>query len=167
MGLPLACLALAGCSAASSLVCADARAERGEAGASVAVEDVEGPTGATATVTDWRIEPHPQTPDEGDLLHFEYEVTGFEGTRLHLDVCAVDADRTALVCVTVMTETAWEQTEGVYTGDEWLFPEDLGRVADVLIVPNDVTDDRAMCDQDAKDGGGTHPPEGPVPGERL
>ncbi len=72
--LALVILALSGC---SSWVCTDTTAERGKAGVRVQVVDTDGqPLRVTAEVVDWRLEPHPQTPSEGDLVFFHYRFDG-------------------------------------------------------------------------------------------
>ncbi|MFE2290297.1 hypothetical protein [Streptomyces sp. NPDC059452] len=41
------------------------------------------------------------------------------------------------------------------------------QVAEVLLIPNDQSYDRRTCEQDMKDGGGTHPPEPVGLGDQL
>ncbi|MFI1930266.1 hypothetical protein [Streptomyces sp. NPDC020330] len=161
--------ALSGCS--SVWGCTDTRAQRGEAGVRVQVEDTSGqPLGVTAEVFDWRLEPHPQVPSEGDRVHFHYRyegvsVGGISGPAV--DVCAVDEARVALGCRTVHSSGSRLESDGALTGDEWLAVEDPEQVAEVLLIPNDQSHEPRSCEQDMKDGGGTHPPETPRRGDRL
>ena len=89
-GSMLAMLSLSGCGLLWS--CTDTTAERGEAGVRVDIVDTEErPVGVTAEVTGWRREPHPQVPQEGNQIHFDFR---FEGDTLGsdpaVDACAVD-----------------------------------------------------------------------------
>ncbi|MFE5854760.1 hypothetical protein ACFQ61_16330 [Streptomyces sp. NPDC056500] len=168
-GAPLALvfLALSGCS--SSWVCTDTTAERGEAGARVQVEDTDGRSlGVTAEVVDWRLEPHPQVPSEGDRVHFHFRFDrADEITDPAVDACAVDKERVALGCQTVFSSEAFGQ-DGDLTGDGWLAVEHPEQVAAVLLIPNDQSShDRRTCEQDLKDGGGRHPPEPATVGDEL
>ncbi|MEU0100872.1 hypothetical protein [Streptomyces sp. NPDC006267] len=168
-GLPslLVVLALSGRSALWS--CTDTTAERGEAGVRVRVENTSGQSlGVTAEVVDWRLETHPQVPSEGNKLHFHYRFDGVEGTfGPAVDACAVDRERVALGCATVYSSQARPAPDGSFTGDDWFTLEHPERVAEVLLIPNDQSYDRRTCEQDVKDGGGTHPPDTPRPGEPL
>ncbi|MFD8305088.1 hypothetical protein ACFV29_22505 [Streptomyces sp. NPDC059690] len=168
-GAPLALviLALSGCS--SHWGCADTTAERGEAGVRVRVEDTSGqPLGVTAEVVDWRLEPHPQVPSEGDQVHFHYRFDGAgETSGPAVDACAVDKERVALGCRTVSSSEAWSKPDGSLTGDDWLAVEHPEQVAGVLMIPNDRSYDRRTCEQDIKDGGGTHPPKPAGRGDQL
>ncbi|WP_129844246.1 hypothetical protein [Streptomyces sp. RFCAC02] len=159
--------ALSGCS--FPLGCTDTTAERGEAGVSVQVEDTYGQRlGVTAEVVDWRLEPHPQVPAEGDRIHFHYRFDGAdEMNGPAVDACAVDEQRVALGCLTVYSDMAWPEPDGTRTGDEWLSVERPERVARVLLIPNDQSYDPRYCEQDLKDGGGTHPPEPAEAGDQL
>uniref|UniRef100_A0AAU2VGV6 Lipoprotein n=1 Tax=Streptomyces sp. NBC_00003 TaxID=2903608 RepID=A0AAU2VGV6_9ACTN len=160
-------LALSGCS--SPWGCTDTTAERGEAGAKVEVEDISGqPLGVTAEVVDWRLEPHPQVPAEGDRVHFHYLFDGAdERSGPRVDACAVDKDRVALGCQTVYSSEAWREPDGALTGDDWLVVEHPEQVAGVLFIPNDRSYGRRTCEQDIKDGGGTHPPGPAGMGDQL
>ncbi|MFE0700014.1 hypothetical protein [Streptomyces sp. NPDC058872] len=163
----LGVLALSGCS--SPWGCTDTRAERGEAGVRVQVEDVSGrPLGITAEVVDWRLEPHPQVPAEGDEVHFRYRFDGAD--EVHgpaVDACAVDGARVALGCRTLHSSAARPERDGVLTGDDWLAVEHPEQVVEVLLIPNDQSYRRRTCEQDVKDGGGTHPPQPAGRGDRL
>lgn len=167
-GVPaaLVILALSGCSFPWG--CADTTAERGEAGVRVQVEDTYGqPLGVTAEVVDWRLEPHPQVPAEGDRVHFRFRFDGADGAADPVvDTCAVDKERVALGCQSISASQAFGPN-GDPTGDDWLAVEHPERVAGVLVIPNDQSYDRRTCDQDIKDGGGPHPPEPPRIGDRL
>ncbi|MFE0628252.1 hypothetical protein ACFW3D_14935 [Streptomyces sp. NPDC058864] len=167
-GVPtaLVILALSGCSFPWG--CTDTTAERGEAGVRVQVEDTYGqPLGVTAEVVDWRLEPHPQVPAEGDRVHFRFRFDGADGAAGPVvDACAVDKERVALGCQSISASQAFGPN-GDPTGDDWLAVEHPERVAGVLVIPNDQSYDRRTCDQDIKDGGGPHPPEPPRIGDRL
>ncbi|WP_030265251.1 hypothetical protein [Streptomyces violens] len=164
--LALAILALSGCS--SPWGCTDTTAERGEAGVRVQVEDTSGRSlGVTAEVVDWRLEPHPQVPSEGDKVYFHYRFGGAdEISGPAVDACAVDRERVALGCKTVYSSEAFGP-DGDLTGDDWLTVEHPEQVAGVLLIPNDQSYDRRTCEQDSKDGGGTHPPEPAGVGDQL
>ncbi|NYE44510.1 hypothetical protein HEB29_005521 [Streptomyces fulvorobeus] len=159
-------LALSGCS--SLWQCTDTTAERGEAGVRVQVEDTSGqPLGVIAEVVDWRLEPHPQVPSEGDRVHFDYRFDGAdEVSGPAVDACAVDKERVALGCRTVHSSEA-SGSDGALTGDGWLAVEHPDQVAGVLLIPNDQSYDGPTCETDMKDGGGTHPPAPPSTGDRL
>ncbi|WP_309054905.1 hypothetical protein [Streptomyces sp.] len=159
-------LALSGC---SSWGCADTTAERGEAGVSVRVENTYGQrSGVSAEVVDWGLRPHPQLPSEGDQVHFTYRFDGAdEYSGPAVDACAVDEKRVALGCRTVHASAARARPDGALTGDDWLTVEHPGQVAAVLLIPNDRSYDRPTCDQDVKDGGGTHPPAPAGTGDQL
>ncbi|MFB7592294.1 hypothetical protein [Streptomyces sp. NPDC056169] len=158
-------LALTGC---SSLLCTDTTAARGEAGVRVQVEDTSGrPLGVTAEVVDWRLEPHPQVPSQGDRVHFHYRFDGAdERSGPAVDACAVDKDRVALGCQTVYSSQAFGP-DGALTGDDWLSVEHPEQVAGVLLIPNDQSYVGRSCEQDIKDGGGPHPPEPAGRGDQL
>ncbi|MGW2639850.1 hypothetical protein [Streptomyces sp. NPDC001348] len=162
----LVILALAGCS--SHWGCTDTRAERGEAGVRVQVVDPSGrPTGVTAEVVDWRLEPHPQVPAGGDQVHFHYRFNGAdEDNGPAVDACAVNKERVALICKTVYSSEAFGPGGG-HTGDDWLAAGHPEQVAGVLVIPNDQSYDRPTCEQDIKDGGGVHPPEPAAVGDQL
>ncbi|GEB61273.1 hypothetical protein [Streptomyces gardneri] len=163
--LALVTLALSGC---SSLLCTDSTAERGEAGVRVQVENSYGQLlGVTAEVVDWRLEPHPQVPSEGDRVHFRYRfVAADERSGPAVDACAVDKERKALGCQTVYSSQAFGP-DGPLSGDDWLAVEHPEQVAGVLFIPNDQSYDGRTCEADIKDGGGTHPPETPSRGDQL
>ncbi|WP_329013812.1 hypothetical protein [Streptomyces sp. NBC_00690] len=168
-GAPLALvlLALSGCS--SSWGCTDTTAERGEAGVRVQVEDTDGrPLGVSAEVFDWRLEPHPQVPSEGDRVHFHFRFDRADQIPdPAVDACAVDKERVALGCKTVYWSEAFGR-EGDLLGDGWLAVEHPEQVAAVLLIPNDQSShDRRTCEQDLKDGGGPHPPEPASVGDEL
>jgi hypothetical protein len=129
--LTLVILALSGCS--SHWSCTDTTAERGEAGVRVQVEDTSGrPLGVTTEVVDWRLEPHPQVPSEGDKVHFRYRFDGAgEMAGPAVDACAVDEERVALGCQTVYSSDAFGPG-GDHTGDGWLAVEHPEQVAGVL-----------------------------------
>ncbi|MFE2582050.1 hypothetical protein [Streptomyces sp. NPDC059378] len=164
--LVLAVLALSGCS--SHWGCTDTTAERGKAAVRVQIEDVyERPVGVTAEVVDWRLEPHPQVPSEGDQVHFHFRFHGAdESSDPGVDACAVDKKRMALGCRTVYSSEAFGPG-GDPTGDEWLAVDHPERVAGVLLIPNDQSYDRRTCEQDTKDGGGPHPPKPASRGDLL
>ncbi|MGW7612421.1 hypothetical protein ACWGKW_35225 [Streptomyces sp. NPDC054766] len=159
-------LALSGCS--SHWGCTDTTAKRGEAGVRVQVEDTSGrPLGVTAEVVDWRLEPHPQVPSEGDQVHFHYRFDGAdENSGPAADACAVDKERVALGCLTVDSSQAFGP-DGDLTGDDWLAIEHPEQVAGVLLIPNDQSYDGRTCEQDTKDGGGPHPPKPASLGDQL
>ncbi len=167
-GAPLALviLALSGCSSAWG--CTDTTAERGEAGVRVQVEDTSGRLlGVTAEVVDWRLEPHPQVPSDGDQVHYRYRFDGADEMSLPaVDACAVDEERVALGCQTVYSAEAIGPV-GDLTGDDWLAVEHPEQVAEVLLIPNDQSYDGRTCEQDVKDGGGPHPPEPAGVGDQL
>ncbi|MFG3349113.1 hypothetical protein ACGF1Z_29150 [Streptomyces sp. NPDC048018] len=162
----LVILALSGCSA--SWGCTDTTAERGEAGVRVRVVDPSGrPTGVTAEVAGWSLEPHPQVPAQGDQVHFRYRFDGSDGSSAPaVDVCAVDEERVALMCQTLASSEAFGP-RGALTGDGWLSVAQPARVAGVLLLPNDLSYGRRTCEQDLKDGGGIHPPAPAGVGDRL
>ncbi|MBT3151322.1 hypothetical protein HTV45_10580 [Streptomyces sp. CHD11] len=164
--LVLVLLALSGCS--HPWGCTDTTAERGEAGVRVQVEDLYGqPLGVTAEVVGWRIEPHPQVPDEGDKVHVHYRFDGADGSRgPAVDACAVDKERVALNCQTVHSSQGFP-SDGDLTADNWFDVEHPEQVTEVLLIPNDQSYDRRTCDQDMKDGGGPHPPEPAFAGDQL
>ncbi|MFE9127346.1 hypothetical protein ACFYOF_18335 [Streptomyces sp. NPDC007148] len=164
--LALVILALSGC---SSWVCTDTTAERGKAGVRVQVVDTDGqPLRVTAEVVDWRLEPHPQTPSEGDLVFFHYRFDGASKiSGPAVDACAVDKERVALGCQTVYSSQGWPRPDGAITGENWFGVEDPEQVAEVLLIPNDQSYDRRICETDIKDGGGIHPPEQPSRGDQL
>ncbi|MFJ8189442.1 hypothetical protein ACIQ8D_06575 [Streptomyces sp. NPDC096094] len=164
--LALVIFALSGC---SSMGCTDTTAERGKAGARVhVVNTYEQPLGVTAAVVDWRLEPHPQEPTEGDRVHFRFRFEGAdEYTGAAVDACAVDKERVALGCQTIYSNQAFGPADDPLTGDEWLAVEHPEQVAGVLLIPNDQSYDRRTCEVDLKDGGGIHPPEPPSRGDQL
>ncbi len=164
--LALATLALSGC---SPWGCTDTTAERGEAGARVEIVNTNGqPLGVTAVVVDWRLEPHPQAPSEGDRVHFRFRFDGpEEDSGTAVDACAVDKERVALGCQTVYSYQAFGPADDPLTGDDWLAVEHPEQVAGVLFIPNDQSYDRPTCETDIKDGGGMHPPEPPTRGDQL
>lgn len=164
--LALVILALSGC---SSWVCTDTTAERGNAGARVQVVDTDGqPLGVTAAVVDWRLEPHPQVPSEGDRVHFRFRFDGAdEYSDPAVDACAVDKERVALGCQTVYSSQAFGPADDPLTGDDWLAVEHPEQVTGVLLIPNDQSYDRRTCEVDIKDGGGMHPPGPPSRGDQL
>lgn len=160
-------LALSGCSALWH--CTDTRAERGEAGVRVQVEDTSGqPLGVTAEVVGWRLKTHPQVPFEGDRVNFHYRFDGADETSAPaVDACAVDRERVALGCLTVYPSQARLGQDDALTGDDWLTLEHPEQVAEVLLIPNDQSYNGPTCERDLKDGGGTHPPESPGAGDQL
>ncbi|QXE37523.1 hypothetical protein KQY30_28160 [Streptomyces sp. GMY02] len=168
-GAPLALviLALSGCSFPWG--CTDTTAERGEAGVRVQVEDTSGQLlGVTAEIVEWRLQPHPQVPSEGDRVHFRYRFDGADDiSGPGVDACAVDQERVALGCQTVYSSGARPGPDGAVTGDEWLAVEHPEQVAGVLLIPNDQSYDRRTCEVDIKDGGGTHPPKPAGVGDQL
>ncbi len=132
----LVMLALSGC---SSWGCTDTTARRGEAGVGVRVVDTAGkPLGVTAVVVDWRLEPHPQVPSEGDQVHFRFRFDGAdEYSDPAVDACAVDEERVVLGCRTVSSSQAFGPADDPRTGDGWLAVEHPEQVAAVLFIPND------------------------------
>ncbi|MFJ8869962.1 hypothetical protein ACIRD6_29885 [Streptomyces sp. NPDC102473] len=163
----LVILALSGCS--SLWPCTDTTAERGEAGVRVQVVDTDGQRlGVTAQVVDWRLEPHPQVPAEGDRVHFRFRFDGAdERSGPVVDACAVDEERMALMCQAIHSSQVLGPGRDL-TGDSWLDVEHPEHVAEVLLIPNDQSyAGGATCDTDIKDGGGTHPPESPGAGDQL
>ncbi|MER7828497.1 hypothetical protein ABTX85_38895 [Streptomyces sp. NPDC096097] len=167
--LVLVGFALTGCSAVWG--CTDRMAERAEAGASVQVVDTsERSLGVTAKVVEWRLEPHPQTPRERNLAHFHYRFDGVAEGAMGpaVQACAVDERRVALMCRTIYSSDAWSKPDGTRTGDDWLAVEHPELVAGVLLIPNDQSAEGGRsCAQDAKDGGGVHPPETASVGDQL
>ncbi|WP_193776050.1 hypothetical protein [Streptomyces sp. E2N166] len=163
--LALVILALSGC---ASWGCTDTTAERGRAGVRVQVLDTDGePLGVTAAVVDWRLEPHPQVPSEGDRVHFRFRFSGADAySDPAVDACAVDKERVALGCQTVYSSQAFRPADDL-TGDDWLAVEHPEQVAGVLLIPNDQSYDGRTCEEDIKDGGGMHPPEPPMRGDQL
>ncbi|MEW1828881.1 hypothetical protein [Streptomyces sp. NPDC088196] len=162
-------MVLAGGGCSSTWGCSDTTAKRGVAGVRVRVEDVDGKVlrGVTAEVVDWRLEPHPQRPYGGDVVHFHYRFGGVEEwSDPALDVCAVDKKRVALGCQTVYSSGAFGPN-GSSTGDDWLTVEHPAQVAGVLLIPNDQSYQGRTCEQDVKDGGGPHPPAAAVSGDQL
>ncbi|WP_439943749.1 hypothetical protein [Streptomyces sp. BBFR115] len=170
-GAPSALVILALSSCASPWGCTDTTAERGEAGARVQVVDTsEQSIGVTVEVVDWRLEPHPQVPAEGDKVHFHYRFDGASeasGPGPAVDACAVDKGRVALGCQTIYSSEARLEPDGALTGDEYLTVERPEQVVGVLLIPNDQSYDRRTCAQDIKDGGGPHPPKPAGVGDRL
>ncbi|MEF9904131.1 hypothetical protein [Streptomyces sp. P9-A2] len=168
-GAPLALviLSLSGCSFLWS--CTDTTAERGEACVRVQIEGTYGQSlGVTAEVVDWSLEPHPQVPSEGDLVHFRFRFDGAdEYSDPAVDACAVDKERVALGCQTVYSSQAFGPAADPLTGDDWLAVEHPEQVAGVLFIPNDQSYDRRTCAEDIKDGGGEHPPEPAGRGDQL
>ncbi|MGI5397220.1 hypothetical protein [Streptomyces sp. CA-251251] len=128
--LALVTLALSGC---SSLGCNDTTAERGKAGSRVQVVNTRGqPLGVTAAVVDWRLEPHPQVPSEGDRVHFRFRFDGAdEYSGPAVDACAVDKKRVALGCQTIHSYQAFGPADDPQTGDDWLAVEHPEQVAGV------------------------------------
>ncbi|MFD4635498.1 hypothetical protein ACFVYR_37835 [Streptomyces sp. NPDC058284] len=164
--LALVVIALSGC---SSLGCTDTTAERGKAGVRVQVVGTDGqPLGVTAAVVDWRPEPHPQVPSDGDQVHFRFRFDGAdEYSDPAVDACAVDKKRVALGCQTVSSSQAFGPADDPHTGDDWLDVEHPEQVDAVLLIPNDQSYDGRTCEVDSKDGGGMHPPEAPSRGDQL
>ncbi|WP_017586962.1 hypothetical protein [Nocardiopsis ganjiahuensis] len=165
--LALVSLTLSGCS--FLWVCTDTTAERGEAGASVEVVDSYGQLlGITAVVVDWRLEPHPQVPDEGDRVHFYFRFDGAdEYSRSVVDACAVDEERVVLGCQAIYSSQAFGPADHPDTGDDWLVVDHPEEVAEMLLIPNDRSYHRPTCEMDPKDGGGMHPPASPDMGDQL
>ncbi|KAB8168890.1 hypothetical protein FH609_008745 [Streptomyces sp. 3MP-14] len=159
-------LALSGC---SSWICSDTTAERGRADVRVQVVGTDGqPLGFTAAIVDWSLEPHPQVPSEGDQVHFRFRFDGVdEFSDPVVDACAVDSERVTLGCQTVSSSQAFGPADDPLTGDDWLAVEHPGQVDGVLLIPNDQSYARRTCEEDMKDGGGTHPPEPPGRGDQL
>lgn len=164
--LALVVLALSGC---SSWFCTDTTAERGKADTSVGVVDTYGQSlGVTAEVVDWRLEPHPQVPSEGDQVYFRFRFEAvYEYSDPAVDACAVDKERVVLGCQRVYSPDAFGPDDEPPTGDDWLAVDHPEQVAEVLLIPNDQSYDRPTCEMDIKDGGGTHPPESPSRGDQL
>ncbi|WP_409240316.1 hypothetical protein [Streptomyces sp. PA5.6] len=164
--LALVVVALAGC---SSLGCTDTTAERGKAGVRVQVVNTHGqPLGVTAAVVDWRLEPHPQVPSDGDQVHFRFRFDGAdEYSGPAVDACAVDEERVTLGCQTVSSSQAFGPADDPLTGDDWLGVEHPEQVDAVLLIPNDQSYNGRTCAVDVKDGGGMHPPETPDKGDQL
>ncbi|MFI8201570.1 hypothetical protein [Streptomyces sp. NPDC085937] len=162
----LTVFALSSCSLAWP--CEDTTAERGEAEAKVEVENTSGrPMGITAEVVGWRLEPHPQVPDEGDHVHFRLRFDGAESvSSVAVDVCAVDKERVAAGCRTVYSQEAFGPN-GDRTGDIWLDVDHPERVVGVLVIPNDQSYVGQTCEEDLKDGGGEHPPAPAAVGDQL
>ncbi|MFD9568957.1 hypothetical protein ACFWBI_03835 [Streptomyces sp. NPDC059982] len=165
--LALVLLALSGCSVWD---CTDKTAKRGKADVRVQVVNTEGrPLGVTAAVVDWRLEPHPQVPSEGDRVHFHFRFRfdGAEHSARVVDACAVDKKRVALGCQKVYSSQAFGPADDPLTGDDWLAVEHPEQVAGVLLIPNDQSYGGRTCGVDPKDGGGMHPPETPNRGDQL
>lgn len=110
-------LALSGC---SSWVCTDTTAERGKAGVRVQVVNTDGqPLGVTAEVVDWRLEPHPQVPAEGDKVNFHFRFDcADEYSGPTVDACAVNKERVVLGCQTVYSSQAFGPADDPLTGDD-------------------------------------------------
>ncbi|WP_211234753.1 hypothetical protein [Glycomyces arizonensis] len=168
----VALLVSSGCS--DSWGCTDTTAERGEAAAEVDAVGTDGePLGVTVAILDWELSPHPQTPDEGDMVDVTYsfdyygESYGDALRDVGLQLCAVDADRVALSCAVVYSTETRPESDRLLTGESWLGPEHPERTAEVLLIPNNMIHHRVTCEGDPKDGGGTHPPEHLVPGDQL
>lgn len=161
----LTVFALSGCSLVWQ--CEDTTAERGEAEVEVEVENTSGrPMGITAEVVDWRLEPHPQVPDEGDHVHFRLRFDGAETvSRVAVDVCAVDEERVAAGCELVYASDAGPNRDNI--ADMWFSVDHPEHVADVLVIPNDQSYVGRTCEEDLKDGGGEHPPARAVVGDQL
>ncbi|MFB9586740.1 hypothetical protein [Streptomyces goshikiensis] len=159
-------LVLSGC---ASWDCTDITAERGKAGVRVQVVDTDGrPLGVTAAVVDWRLEPHPQLPSEGDQVRFRFRFDGADAySNPAVDACAVDKERVTLGCRTIHSTQAFGPADDPLTGDDWLAVEHPEQVAGVLLIPNDQSYDGRTCAVDIKDGGGMHPPESPGRGDQL
>ncbi|MEU1619659.1 hypothetical protein ABZ479_20460 [Streptomyces sp. NPDC005722] len=88
---------------------------------------------------------------------------GAAGVRVRVED---DEERVVLGCRTISPSQAFGPN-GDPTGDDWLTVGHPGRVAAVLVIPDDRSYDRRTCEQDIKDGGGPHPPEPARIGERL
>lgn len=84
-----------------------------------------------------------------------------------MQACAVDEKRVALMCKTIYSSTAWSKPDRTRTGDDWLTVEHPERVAGVLLIPNNQSEGGRSCAQDAKDGGGVHPPTTASVGDQL
>ncbi|WP_445528141.1 hypothetical protein [Streptomyces cyslabdanicus] len=79
------------------------------------------PLGVTARIVDWRLEPHPLVPSEGDRVHFHYRFDGADKkSGPGVDACAVDEKPVVLRCQTVYSSDAWPEPDGALTGDDWL-----------------------------------------------
>ncbi|MER5888190.1 hypothetical protein ABT160_30585 [Streptomyces sp. NPDC001941] len=123
-----------------------------------------------AAITGWRAKPHPQAPDRGDAVFFDYRVTRtgpVPESRVSLAVCAVDASDMVLLCTTVSVER--DGAPSPEKGDGSLGPTgsdpDLSRTARVLFLPNQMKDDGRAGDP--KDHDGYTPPRLPGPGDQL
>jgi hypothetical protein len=150
--------------------CTDTYAERGAAAEVVQVERTYAVIDVTAEITGWVVEPHPQSPGEGNLVHYS---TRFVDTRegdtstVGLDVCAVDEERIALACSQVYMHDEWVEPDGTFTWDDWIAVDNPEIVDAVLLVPNDQAESRKTCEQDPMYGGGVHKPTSPLPGDQL
>ncbi|MCH7229357.1 hypothetical protein L0U85_00545 [Glycomyces sp. L485] len=55
----------------------------------------------------------------------------------------------------------------MFTGDGWLSLEHPERAAEALLIPNNMAESQRTCEDDPKDGGGTHPPAHVAAGDQL
>jgi hypothetical protein len=113
----------------------------------------------TAEVTGWEVKPHPQVPDRGDTVFFTYRFTPEEQGRVDLQICAVDDHRVVLLCGTI--------TNNGFV-DGWIGPDppsELGRTADVVLLPNQMYPGENP--HDPKDHDGYVPPRYVQHGDKL
>lgn len=151
----LVVLALSGCFPQG---CNDRTAERGEASANMKVVDAEGGPCIIAKGVDWRLEPHPQVPSEGDQAHVRFRFNSADDySDPAVDACAADKERVVPRCQTVYASQAFGPTDDPLTGDDRLTVEHPQQVAEALLTPHDQPYDRPTCEADIGDRGGRAP----------
>ncbi|MEV0645996.1 hypothetical protein AB0I28_12100 [Phytomonospora sp. NPDC050363] len=142
----------------------------GVAGVSVGVTRGEGnDEHLVAEVTDWRLAPHPQVPDEGDRVFFHLSLTPVSGyyvvdERIELQVCGIDAQRVVLSCTDVTVEVAGDGSATVAEGD--LSSTNAAATDQVVVLSNRIDGSGHSC-ADPKDFDGYTPPRFLSPGERV
>jgi hypothetical protein len=111
----------------------------------------------TVEILSWEKKVHPQVPDRGDGIYFNYQFTGTPPETIEVMVCAVDDHRVVLLCGSVFDS-------GI--GNQWLGPyEQLSRTVDVLLLPNQMYP--GLHAGDSKDHDGYVAPRFLLPGDRL
>ncbi|GLZ77859.1 hypothetical protein Afil01_26660 [Actinorhabdospora filicis] len=140
--------------------------EPGPAATSVAAKQGHDELGVTVAVLDWKAEPHPQVPGEGDKVHFRYRVTAdpakFPPDHLSLQACAVDAGSIVLGCTEI---GLFPQDASAGEGDDWIGVPTAYRV---VLVPDQMYAGPAGCNEsDPKDGYGYQPPRYLRPGDKV
>ncbi|EWM18503.1 hypothetical protein [Kutzneria sp. 744] len=123
----------------------------------------------TAEIVRWEVKKHPQTPQRGVAVFFDYKFTGAQPTRIEVQVCAVDEHRVVLLCGNIGLPTPG--TIEPPFGDDWLGPDEadgrmgLQRTSEVLVVPDQMY--AGPHAGDPKDGDGYVPPKLLGPGDQL